>query len=258
MITRIIIFIFLGIILCPACKQKSNADASPTVSIDSTATVTNEMPSEKPTTLYVHAGRGVVLRATPAPDGAKITTLQYGTKIEANSMTATGQTYVAERVGKYELSGKWLKVKTQDGKEGYIFEKYAFPFPTHKADYGDQSYFEWFYQQFAPESKIEMTTDDSTSFQEGAIDGRTTIFDDGAEFEFAMFEGGISEFLRIPQDKMKIEDALVIFRAFYFRDLNNITTSYDESLKSIFVNGETSAVQIQQKDGFLEIAFHAT
>ena len=254
---RILIFLFLALTIFISCKPKSTVEAATEAVSDSTAQGSTFVPNTTKL-LYVHAGKGVVLRATPGADGAKIATLAYGTTVETSSSETTGSVYVAERVGPHELSGKWLKVKMKDGKEGYVFERYVFPFPTHVADYGEQSYFEWFYQQFAPEAKIELTTDDSTSFQEGAIDGRTTIFDDGAEYEFAMFEGGISEFLRIPLGKMTIEDALVIFRAAHFRADENITTSYDETLKSIFVNGETSAVQIQEKDGFLEIAIHAT
>lgn len=256
MLVRILFFLFAGIVIFIGCKPKSTAKHSAAMVTDSTTQV-NSATAKASTALYVHAGKGVVLRATPAADGAKITTLTYGTKVEANSLEATGQNYVAEKVGPYSLSGKWLKVKTADGKEGYVFERYVFPFPTHQADYSDQTYFEWFYQQFSPQAKIEIETDDTASFQEGAIDGHTTIFDDGAEYEFAMFEGGVSEFLRIPVGRITIENALVIFRAAHFRDSKNITTTYDETLKSIFVNGEISAVQIQEKDGFIEIAIHA-
>lgn len=236
-----------------SCQVKTNTDT------DKPSTA-GQIASEAPVTkvLYVHAGKGLVLRDKPSAQGAPIVTLPYGSQVEALRAEAEGETYLAEQVGKYQLSGKWLNVKTTDGKVGYVFERYVFPFATHKADYGQESYFEWFYQQYAPDVHIEITTEDSSSFQEGAIDGRSTIFDDGAEFEFAMYEGGISEFLRIPAGKMKIEDALVIFRAFHFRGQDQITTTYDESLKSIFVNGEAFAIQLQEKDGFLEIAFHGS
>lgn len=255
MLTRNFIFLLFIVVAASNCQSTPAANAE---KAGDSAQPTTPAGEDKATQLYIHAGKGVVLRATPSPTGAKVATLAYGTKVEAKSLATTGPTYVAERVGPYQLAGKWLKVSTADGQEGYVFERYAFPFPTHRGDYGQLTYFEWFYQQFAPQANIEISTTDSTSFQEGAIDGRTTIFDDGAEYEFAMFEGGVSEYLRIPASKMTIEEALVIFRAAHFRDEKNITTSYDETLKSIFVNGEISAVQIQKKDGFIEIAIHVS
>lgn len=248
-----LLFLIGAVAILFACQSKNNPEPEKAKSVGNIS-----LESQITKVLYVHAGKGLVLRDKPSAQGAAIATIAYGSKIEALSATTEGETYLAEQVGNYQLAGKWLNVKTADGKVGYVFERYVFPFATHKADYGQESYFEWFYQQYASGVHVETTTEDSTAFREGAIDGRSTLFNDGAEFEFAMYEGGISEFLRIPAGKMKIEDALVIFRAFHFRGQDQVTTTYDVSLKSIFVNGEAFALQLQEKDGFLEIAFHGS
>jgi hypothetical protein len=82
-------------------------------------------------TLYVYASGNLVLRDKPAKTGTKITSVQYGSPVVVLALPKSDNQYVAEHIGSFTLSGGWVKVKTAEGKVGYLFEGYLMSYPPH-------------------------------------------------------------------------------------------------------------------------------
>jgi hypothetical protein len=71
-------------------------------------------------TVYVASPNGLSLREAPNKDSKRIKLLEYGTPI-------TKQGYSDDFVKIDGYSGQWMKVSTQDGKSGYVFDGYTLP-----------------------------------------------------------------------------------------------------------------------------------
>lgn len=118
--------------LC-VCKQ-----GNPLVSKTGPQAMTSTQPSSKDDnqapalydTLYVHAPSGLVLRKTPSKNGKKIASVpRDGRLLKVLEPADPGNRFTAEKIGSFELSGGWVKVKTTRGEEGWLFEGYLSRYP---------------------------------------------------------------------------------------------------------------------------------
>jgi hypothetical protein len=77
--------------------------------------------AQKSSTFYVASPNGLSLREAPNKDSKRIKLLEYGTAI--TNLGYPEQDWI--KVDGY--SGRWMKVSTQDGKSGYVFDGYTLP-----------------------------------------------------------------------------------------------------------------------------------
>ncbi len=205
-------------------------------------------------TLFIHARTGLQLRKAAAKDAERLATLTYGTPFITTSQPE-GQVLQESAYGPYQIKGQWLKGKTADGKEGYLFAPYLFPFsPKYKKEPAPP--LEWLYQQYAPNVSIVEETTESDALPEGAIEGKMIRFSDEATYQVAFFEGGISYFLEVPKEQLSVTDALILFRSAYFQD-RSITTEYDEADQAIIVSDQAATLIIKEENGKVKVTLHA-
>lgn len=213
-------------------------------------------PEQGQELLYVHARTGLSLRAAPAPDARLVAILPYGTALERLSGDPQGKPYTAETYGPVALTGRWLEVREPGGQTGFVFEGYAFPFPTQEAArLYDISYLEWFHRQLAPMAEVKDMATDESVWREGALDGRRVIYSDGAQYEYAMYEGGLSEYLSLPSGIVNIAHAMVVLRAGLFPP-DWVETQYDAAEQTLYIADPAATLAIRQEDGQLRITLH--
>lgn len=213
-------------------------------------------PEQGQELLYVHARTGLSLRAAPAPDARLVAILPYGTALERLSGDPQGKPYTAETYGPVALTGRWLEVREPGGQTGFVFEGYAFPFPTQEAArLYDISYLKWFHRQLAPMAEVKDMATDESVWREGALDGRRVIYSDGAQYEYAMYEGGLSEYLSLPSGIVNIAHAMVVLRAGLFPP-DWVETQYDAAEQTLYIADPAATLAIRQEDGQLRITLH--
>ena len=80
--------------------------------------------------LTVHAGSGLILRASASPTGTKVATLNYGTVV---TVLADKQPKMPHRVvffKGYTVKGYWVKVRAERNQEGYVFDGFLSAYQT--------------------------------------------------------------------------------------------------------------------------------
>jgi Bacterial SH3 domain len=236
------------------CQQ----DAKKTVTTNAPAPKVTEQPVEQPSAtttnvLYIHAAKGLVLRKSPGKEGEKITTLaRNGMPLQVLERTGPNDRFVAEKIGNVEIVADWVKVKTHDGQEGYLFEGYLAPYPpVIEEPEADVTYFEVFYKQFSPLSGPRETQ----GLQAGTLEGSyRQRFADGAVVESLSFEGGYTGTLTIPPGKMTLQQAFVQLRALHFNE-RPVVTSYNTATSALIAADKEGYEQltITPKNGGLEV-----
>lgn len=205
--------------------------------------------------IYVHANNGLVLRKSPSKDGEKITTLNKdGKPLMVLELPDINNQYTAEKIGDFELRGGWIKVKTIDGKEGYVFEGYVSKYPPI-VDFAiyENSLIEGFYKNVSPPKGKPV----ALPKQEGLNEGYEQAFEDGALFHFEYWDGGATHIFKIPQSSLSFSEAFVILRSLLF--IGNTKSEYDSKMKKITVNDEEGYVNmhIQLTNDTLKIEYFA-
>ncbi|AEE49226.1 SH3 domain-containing protein [Haliscomenobacter hydrossis] len=225
------ILLLLLSVLAFSCREKKPAPE-----------VVVEQPKKASTTfyevnqkVYVHAHFGLSLRKSPDPKAEKVGVAQYGEALEIVALPEADQTYVAETVDEFQLKGHWVKVKNADQKEAYVFDGYLASFPTIEEEpEEDMALPEWFYMTLSkPKGEREITPPNE---KEGIVEGYKQAYQDGGEFELILYNGGVTQFLRIPTSTLSFSQALVVLRSFYFSNAKNLKIVRNAKTKKIKVN----------------------
>ncbi|GAB3953877.1 hypothetical protein GCM10028805_38490 [Spirosoma harenae] len=185
--------------------------------------------------VYLHSTGGLILRKTPAKDGEKITLLPFnGQPLTVIAAPESDKPYTAEQIGAFAVKGNWVKVKTERGLEGYLFDGYLSryqPINSEKMD-GSIDVIDGFYRTISP-VKGKRTTLPPTK---GAIERYQQLYTDGARFEEQQYQGGVTHFLELPQTKFTLQEAFVLFRAAWFAK-EKTTGKYDAAKQQLTIDG---------------------
>ncbi len=235
-------FLALFFVAVAACRQTAKPDETTSSATSSPAAPAIVETNSAVKKLYVHAAKGLVLRKSPSRDGEKITTLIYGSPaVEVLETVSDAGRFVAERFDGQNIEGEWLRVRTHDGKEGYVFGGYLSRYPpvTESAEEGVEE-LDWFYRTISPvQGEREKTQ------QPHALDGYLQNYADGARFDSAFFPGGVTHLLDIPSSKLGFQEAFVMLRSFVF-------TRPDE-IKSFFDRKANAFVAVHEAEGYVTL-----
>lgn len=206
--------------------------------------------------VYVHAVNGLVLRQTPAPDGAKLANIpRDGAPLEVLVSPDSANVFVAETHGPYEVKGGWVKVRTATNKEGYLFEGYLSRYaPLLKTPEGMLTNIEAFYQTVAaPRGKPE-----AMPAQNGRMEGSRQQYADGAVYELEFYEGGVSHNLYLPPGSFTLPEALVIFRSLWFGK-DKTTTTYNQPTRTVMITDADGyhALELKKENGGVMLQFQS-
>jgi hypothetical protein len=214
-----------------SCRDKKNQEQENNVPEAPKSTT----PYQVGQTMYVHALLGLSLRKGPDAKAEKVGAAQYGEALEILDLPAADQTYVAETIDEFQLKGHWVKVKNADQKEAYVFDGYLAKFPSIEEEpEEDIALPEWFYMNLSePKGEREVSAPNE---KKGIVEGYKQAFADGGEFELILYNGGVTQFLRIPSSTLTFSQALVTLRSFYFSNAKNLKIVRNAKTKKIRVN----------------------
>lgn len=195
--------------------------------------------------VYVHAPAGLTLRKTSSKDGAKVALVSYAASLTVLTIPVSSAPFKAESIGSFAVSGGWVKIKTRDGQEGYLFDGYLLRYPPALNEPQDGvDLIDWAYRTLAPPKGKRITLPQI----EGTMERYKQAYADGASFELQAYEGGSTQILDVPKGKLTMQEALVFFRPVWFLK-EKTTATYDSAKQRLEVNGVdgTSQFTIQAK-----------
>ncbi len=248
--TLLFALLFVAIV---ACRQNAKPDQTTNQTVADTsvpAVAGTESAAKK---LYVHAAKGLVLRESPGKNGEKITTLPYrGPAVEVLETLSSAGRFVAERFDGQNIEGDWLRVRTHDGKEGYVFGGYLSRYPPVAVFSSDIELLDQFYRTISP-----IKGDHEKTRQPHALDGYVQNYADGAIYDSAFFPGGAAHLLDIPPGKLELQEAFVMLRSLVFTRPEEVASSFDRR-KNAFVavheaEGYTTLTVSRKPDGGLSV-----
>lgn len=227
---KLLLFTLLAT-LALSCRNKKNQEQESTVPEAPKSTA----PYKVGQTMYVHALLGLSLRKAPDAKAEKVGAAQYGEALEILALPEADQSYIAETIDEFQLKGHWVKIKNADQKEAYVFDGYLAKFPTIEEEPEEEMALpEWFYMNLSkPKGEREVTAPNE---KEGIVEGYKQAFADGGEFELILYNGGVTQFLRIPSSTLSFSQALVTLRSFYFSTAKNLKIVRNAKTKKIRVN----------------------
>ncbi len=239
-----------------ACKNEHSAPTLPLATTPAPATTETITTPETKKIRYVHAANGSVLRRTPSADGVRIANVPMdGRALEVIALSDGSNAYTAEQYGSFQLKGGWTKVRTPEGKEGYIFDGYLLPYmPFTGEDDTDYTIMEKLYRNIA---NFSGSRESVPKKYEEAMDGYRQRFEDGARFELEFYPGGSNQSMYLPAGKYTQQEALVLFRQLWFSTAKTKTT-YDAAKKALTVTADPPAntlLEIFGENGGVTVRF---
>ncbi|MDX2135479.1 MAG: SH3 domain-containing protein [Saprospiraceae bacterium] len=183
--------------------------------------------------LHAHARAGLTLRRSAGPDAEKVGSIPYAQSVTVVALPEGGAPYVAEAIGPYAVSGYWPKVRTSDGKEGYVFDGYLSVYPTLKEDpedgmdYGDAFYGLVSKRRGGRQKLIEQ--EPGLMFEHSY----SQAFENGSVYTSKFYEGGATYVFETPKGAHRMAELLVLLRSFYYPEAVN--TKWDEAEKAVLV-----------------------
>lgn len=201
--------------------------------------------------LTVHAASGLILRETAAPTGTKIMTVEYGSllTVQAEGLKKTAHSVTV--FPGFTIKGFWVKVKTANGKTGFVFDGYLSKYKTPGSLPNDDDSDAGTIQ----ERYIEMhTTRKGTKVNlpkgESRYEHYKMAYTNGAEVEADMGEGGSAYTIRF-NPGMTIEEAYLIGKALWMEDAENIKSSINKGVISLLSGDELWAMEVSVKGGIV-------
>lgn len=208
--------------------------------------------------LTVHAESGLILRETAAPAGKKIVTLEYGTlvTVQAEGLRKTPHT-VTPFTG-FTIKGYWVKVRTPDGKFGFVFDGFLSKYKTPgslpngdvpNADDADAGTIqERYLQMYSPRKGPKMDLPKG----ETRYDHYKVAYANGAEVEVNTGEGGSEYIIRFNKG-VTMEEAYLIGRFLWMEQAENIKTSISKGVISMLSGDELWATEVYVKAGIVHL-----
>ena len=230
--------LLLLVVLAFSCRDKSKNQETHSIPAPKTNTPFYKLGQE----VFVHALEGLSLRKTPDSKAEKIGIAPYGAILTIVAMPLPEHEYVAEKIGDFELKGHWVKVRNEEKQEAYVFDGYLTHFPIlveqMKEDLADP---EWFYQdlsKFKGEREVSAPNE-----AKGIVEGYKQAYADGGEFEYILYNGGITQFLRVPETTLSLQQALVSLRSFYYSNAKKLKTEWDAKKQVVRILDEDSPTE---------------
>lgn len=196
--------------------------------------------------LYVLAEKGLVLRKTGDLKGERILTLNTGDAVTVQKTDFKKKPFTAEEFKGFNIKGFWVKVRTADGKEGYVFDGYLSKYkaPTRVADDTNSGYStaELFLIRNSEKKgdKIVLPKTDTR------YERYRQLFKNGSEAEIDNGEGGNSQKITF-QKGITMEEAYLIGKGLWLKGMKvksviakgKITVTSDDELWAIEVSNRS-------------------
>ena len=191
--------------------------------------------------LFVHAGSGLLLRKTPTQKGERILTLNASDAVTVLKTNFKKKPFSVVDFKGYRIRGFWVRVRTADGKEGYVFDgylsKYRAPI-TIVDDSGSAYSTAEFYLLANAEKQGERVV---LPKGPNRYEHYKQLFKNGAAAEIDHGEGGSAQKI-IFQKGITLEEGYLIGKALWLKDMKLKSAI---SKGKITVTSEDEAYQIE-------------
>ncbi len=198
--------------------------------------------------LKVLAQSGLVLREKPDPAGAKILTISYGDTVTVlkEGLRKTKNTVVVFKG--YSINGFWVKVRTADNKEGWVFDgylsRYTAPIQQEYAgETGDYSMLELYIMETTkPKGKrIDLPKVESryTRYKQLFANGTEVMVDEG--------DGGAAYTVTFNKGTT-IEEAYLIGKAYWMKDVA-VKSTIAKGVITVTSEDEMMQFEVENKVG---------
>ena len=203
--------------------------------------------------LTVHAASGLILRETAAPTGTKVMTVDYGSllTVQAEGLKKTAHSVTV--FPGFTIKGFWVKVKTANGKTGFVFDgylsKYKTPGSLPNDDDSDVGTIQERYLKMhspAKGAKVNLPKGETR------YDRYKVAYTNGAEVEVDMGEGGSSYTIRF-NPGMTVEEAYLIGKAMWMEDEENVKSTISKGVISLMSGDEMTAMYVSVKAGIVNL-----
>lgn len=208
--------------------------------------------------LTVHAASGLILRETAAPTGTKVMTVDYGSLLTVQAEGLKKTPHSVTIFPGFTIKGFWVKVKTANGKTGFVFDGYLSKYKTPSslpngddpnADDADAGTIqERYLQMHSPRKGAKVNLPKG----ETRYDRYKVTYTNGAEVEADMGEGGSSYTIKFNKE-MTIEEAYLIGKAMWMEDAENIKSTIRKGVISLLSGDELWAMEISVKNGIVHL-----
>ncbi|WP_373552066.1 SH3 domain-containing protein [Haliscomenobacter sp.] len=208
--------------------------------------------------LTVHAASGLILRETAAPTGKKILTVEYGSLVTVQAEGLKKTPHSVTVFTGFTIKGFWVKVKTADGKTGFVFDGYLSKYKTPgslpngddpNADDADAGTIqERYLQMHSPRKGAKVNLPKG----ETRYDRYKVAYTNGAEVEADMGEGGSAYTIKFNKE-MTIEEAYLIGKAMWMEDAENIKSTISKGVISLLSGDELWAMEVSVKAGIVHL-----
>lgn len=197
--------------------------------------------------LFVHAGSGLVLRKTPDPKGERVAALNYGESITVQKTDFKKNPYSVEEFKGFKIKGFWVKVTTNGGKEGYVFDGYLSKSrPVVKviddANTGNSTA-EFYLLGNSPKKgkRIDLPKSDTR------YERYKQLFKNGSEAEIDSGEGGSSQKITF-QKGITMEEAYLIGKMLWLKDMK-VKSKFSRGMLTVTSEDELYQIEISSKIG---------
>ena len=201
--------------------------------------------------LINHAQSGLVLRKTASQDGKRIAAVEYGDALTVLKNNEPKKAHQVEEFAGYKIKGFWVKVKTKDGQEGFVFDGYLSTYHVPGKVINDQIGEE-------ASSTAEIYLLGKTSKKGARInipkvgvqyEHYRQLFKNGAAVEFTGGEGGSAQVISFEKN-VTLEEAYLIGKGLWLKGMklkpsikkNKITVDSDDELWQITVENKAGYV----------------
>ena len=202
--------------------------------------------------LYVHAPSGLVLRAKPEANANQVATLPFGASVKVLKDNLRKNAHSVAEFKGFSINGFWVKVRTADNEEGYVFDGYLSrnkAFKMEQLQDTDALFIERFLEQQSAKKggRVELKKA-ATRYQHYRQD-----FANGASVEVNTGEGGSDYFVTFDAQTTR-EEAYLIGLMLWF-DGKAPMTSVNAKTGAIALTDQNDTKQalIQVKNGVVTL-----
>jgi hypothetical protein len=206
--------------------------------------------------LTVHAASGLILRQTAAPTGTKIKTIDYGTLVTVLAENFKKTPYSVAFFSGFTVKGFWVKVRTPEGQEGFVFDGYLSKFKTpgslpngddpNAADNDAGTIQERYLMMHSARKGKRIDLPKGP----GRYEQYRVLFVNGAELEVNTGEGGSAYTIRFNKG-VTMEEALLVGKPLWMDDVEKIKSSISKGVITLLSGDELYAIEIENKGGFM-------
>lgn len=207
--------------------------------------------------LYVYAGNGLVLRQTAAPTGQKIATLPFGSVVTVLAERLRQVPMSVTEFQGFAIKGYWVKVRTRNGKEGFVFDGYLSQYPLPGLLPNDNDPNDPEGTMSLPERYLMLHANmigarKDLELYENSYFHYLQKYDNGDEVQALAGEGGSSYVIRFHQGITQ-EEAYLIGRELWFGMGPSYRSSIVKGVITLLSEDELTQVEVRVVNGRTEL-----